>query len=70
MSVFAQRMGTSTTGASLILGGTFSAEPTTVANKGIRDRITSAANRQFLYTSSLLMKCVIVHKYTHYLFPL
>lgn len=45
MSVFAQRMGTSTTGASLILGGTFSAEPTTVANKGIRDRITSAANR-------------------------
>ncbi|XVF43562.1 hypothetical protein PTKIN_Ptkin02bG0049800 [Pterospermum kingtungense] len=45
MSVFAQRMGTSTTGASLILGGTFSREQTTVLNQGIRDKITSAANR-------------------------
>ncbi|XWS63976.1 hypothetical protein CRYUN_Cryun06bG0147500 [Craigia yunnanensis] len=45
MSVFAQRMGTSATGASLILGGTFSPEQTTVLNQGIRDKITSAANR-------------------------
>ncbi|XP_052204518.1 nuclear pore complex protein NUP155 [Diospyros lotus] len=45
MSVFAQRMNTSTTGASLILGGTFSLEQTTVFNQGVRDKITSAANR-------------------------
>lgn len=45
MSVFAQRMGTSATGASLILGRTFSKEQTTVINQGIRDKITSAANR-------------------------
>ncbi|XP_024046388.1 nuclear pore complex protein NUP155 isoform X2 [Citrus clementina] len=45
MSVFAKRMGTSATGASLILGGTFSADQTTVINQGIRDKITSAANR-------------------------
>ncbi|XP_057963326.1 nuclear pore complex protein NUP155 [Malania oleifera] len=45
MSIFAQRMGTSATGASLILGGTFSLEQTTVVNQGVRDRITSAANR-------------------------
>ncbi|XP_043808453.1 nuclear pore complex protein NUP155 isoform X2 [Manihot esculenta] len=45
MSVFAQRMGTTTSGASLILGGTFSQEQTTVINQGIRDKITSAANR-------------------------
>lgn len=45
MSVYAQRMGTSATGASLILGGAFSMEQTTTLNQGIRDRITSAANR-------------------------
>ncbi|KAJ6768823.1 NUCLEAR PORE COMPLEX PROTEIN NUP155 [Salix koriyanagi] len=45
MSVFAQRMGTSTAGASLILGGSFSVEQTAVINQGIRDKITSAANR-------------------------
>ncbi|XP_022733067.1 nuclear pore complex protein NUP155-like isoform X2 [Durio zibethinus] len=45
MSVFAQRMGTSATDASLILGGAFSPEQTTVLNRGIRDKITSAANR-------------------------
>ncbi|OMO93980.1 Nucleoporin protein [Corchorus olitorius] len=45
MSVFAQKMGTSSTGASLILGGTFSLEQRTVLNQGIRDKITSAANR-------------------------
>lgn len=45
MSVFAQRIGTSATGASLILGGTFSLEQTAVINQGVRDKITSAANR-------------------------
>lgn len=45
MYAFAKRMGTSATGASLILGGTFSLEKTTVINQGIRDKITSAANR-------------------------
>lgn len=45
MSVFAQRMGTSAAGASLILGGTFSLKQTAVINQGIRDKITSAANR-------------------------
>ncbi|KAL7149542.1 hypothetical protein ABFS83_05G048200 [Erythranthe nasuta] len=45
MSVFAQRMGTSTAGASLILGGPFSLGQTTVLNQGVRDKITSAANR-------------------------
>ncbi|KAA8532507.1 hypothetical protein F0562_032677 [Nyssa sinensis] len=45
MSVFAQRIGTSATGASLILGGTFSLEQTTIINQGVRDKITSAANR-------------------------
>ncbi|KAF3432114.1 hypothetical protein FNV43_RR26853 [Rhamnella rubrinervis] len=45
MSVFAHRMGTSTTGASLILGGTFSLDQMTVINQGVRDKITSAANR-------------------------
>lgn len=45
MSVFAQRIGTSATGASLILGGTFSLGQTAVINQGVRDKITSAANR-------------------------
>ncbi|GLT96738.1 hypothetical protein SLE2022_143410 [Rubroshorea leprosula] len=45
MSVFAQRMGTSATGTSLLLGGAFSLEQTGVINQGIRDKITSAANR-------------------------
>ncbi|KAI4313702.1 hypothetical protein L6164_026659 [Bauhinia variegata] len=44
MSVFAQRMGTTATGASLILGGGFSLERT-IVNQSIRDKITSAANR-------------------------
>lgn len=51
MSVFAQRMGTSTTGASLILGGTFSMEKTAVIHQGVRDKITSAANRCILLYS-------------------
>ena len=45
MSVFAQRVGTSAIGASLILGGTFSLDQTAVINQGVRDKITSAANR-------------------------
>ncbi|XVE85482.1 hypothetical protein DITRI_Ditri17bG0094000 [Diplodiscus trichospermus] len=44
MSVFTQRIGTGATGP-LVLGGTFSMEQTTVLNQGIRDKITSAANR-------------------------
>lgn len=45
MSDLGQRMGTSVTGASLILGGPFSYGHTTVVNQGVRDKITSAANR-------------------------
>ncbi|KAK6921602.1 Nucleoporin, Nup133/Nup155-like, C-terminal [Dillenia turbinata] len=45
MSFFAQRVGTSATGASLILGGAFSVDQTSLINHGIRDKITSAANR-------------------------
>ncbi|CAL5428230.1 unnamed protein product [Camellia sinensis] len=45
MSVFAQRMNASTTGASLILVETFSLEQTTIFYEGVRDKITSAANR-------------------------
>ncbi|XP_071902048.1 nuclear pore complex protein NUP155-like isoform X1 [Coffea arabica] len=45
MSVFAHRMSTSATGASLILGGTFSFGQTTTINQGVRDKISSAANR-------------------------
>ncbi|XP_043704564.1 nuclear pore complex protein NUP155-like [Telopea speciosissima] len=45
MSVLGQRMGTSATGASLILGGALSLEQTSVINQGVRDKITSAANR-------------------------
>ncbi|KAK4423387.1 Nuclear pore complex protein [Sesamum alatum] len=45
MSIFAQKMGTSAAGASLILGGPFSLGHTTVLNQGVRDKITSAANR-------------------------
>lgn len=45
MSIFAQRMGTSPAGASLILGGSFSLGQTAFVNQGVRDKITSAANR-------------------------
>ncbi|CAM8876478.1 unnamed protein product [Rhodiola kirilowii] len=45
MSVFAQRMGTSSFGASLILGGSFSLEKTSSISQGIRDKIASLANR-------------------------
>ncbi|KVI05446.1 Nucleoporin, Nup133/Nup155-like, C-terminal, partial [Cynara cardunculus var. scolymus] len=45
VSVSARGMGTSSTGASLILRGTFSMDQRTSINHGIRDKITSAANR-------------------------
>ncbi|KAL5699380.1 hypothetical protein ACHQM5_030294 [Ranunculus cassubicifolius] len=45
MSVLGQRMGTSATGASLILGGSFSVERTAAFSRGARDKIISAANR-------------------------
>lgn len=60
MSVFAQRMGTSTAGASLILGGSFSVEQTAVINQGIRDRITSAANRSACPLKSQLLVAFIL----------
>ncbi|XP_068659840.1 nuclear pore complex protein NUP155 [Aristolochia californica] len=44
-SVLAHKFGTSTSGASLILGGTFRMEEAGVVNQGIRDKIASAANR-------------------------
>nr|XP_043628932.1 nuclear pore complex protein NUP155 isoform X2 [Erigeron canadensis] len=45
VSVSARGMGTSPMGASLILRGTFSMDQRTAINHGIRDKITSAANR-------------------------
>ncbi|KAI3733777.1 hypothetical protein L6452_13233 [Arctium lappa] len=45
VSVSARGMSTSSTGASLILRGTFSMDQRTAINHGIRDKITSAANR-------------------------
>lgn len=57
MSVVAQRMGTSTTGASLILSGGFSLERT-VVNQGVRDKIASAANR---LTSYIYLFLLLVH---------
>lgn len=45
MSVLAHNMGTTTTGASLIFRGALSLEQTAVINQGIRDKITSLANR-------------------------
>ncbi|RYR17778.1 hypothetical protein Ahy_B03g062459 [Arachis hypogaea] len=44
MSVYSQRMGASASGSSLILGSGFPLERT-VVSQGIRDKITSAANR-------------------------
>ncbi|XP_031491794.1 nuclear pore complex protein NUP155 [Nymphaea colorata] len=45
VSIVAQRMGTSSTGAKLIYGGLLTSEQTTAINQGIRDKIVSAANR-------------------------
>ncbi|KAJ0981266.1 hypothetical protein J5N97_009521 [Dioscorea zingiberensis] len=45
MSIFANRMDTTTVGASFIFGGRSTLEQTTVVNQGIRDKITSALNR-------------------------
>lgn len=44
MSIYSHRMGTGATGSSIIIGGGFSLERT-VASQGIRDKITSVANR-------------------------
>lgn len=44
-SALAYRMGTTTAGASIIFSGTLALEHTTVINQGIRDKITTAANR-------------------------
>lgn len=54
MTVFAQRMGTSAAGASLILGGPFALGQTTVVNQSVRDKITSASNRSVLFPSTLI----------------
>ncbi|KAI3696314.1 hypothetical protein L1987_79326 [Smallanthus sonchifolius] len=44
-SISARRMGSSPIGASLVLRGTLSLDQRTAINHGIRDKITSAANR-------------------------
>uniref|UniRef100_A0A803KU81 Nuclear pore complex protein NUP155 n=1 Tax=Chenopodium quinoa TaxID=63459 RepID=A0A803KU81_CHEQI len=44
MSIFAQTIGTSSVGASLVLG-TYLPDQTAGGNQGVRDKITSAANR-------------------------
>jgi nuclear pore complex protein Nup155 len=44
MSIYSHRMGAGAPGSSLVLGGGFSLERT-VASQGIRDKITSVANR-------------------------
>jgi len=75
MSVYSQRIGSSATGhSSLILGGGFSSERA-IASQGIRDKITSAANRfSLLYTfiysyyrSSLFVGMVFYNRFFCYL---
>ncbi|KAG0501951.1 hypothetical protein HPP92_002023 [Vanilla planifolia] len=45
MSFLAERLGTTTAGASFMLGGTKVVEHTSIIQKGIRDKIASATNR-------------------------
>lgn len=45
LAALAQRMGTSASGASLILGGVLTSEQTASINQGIKDKIISAATR-------------------------
>ncbi|AQL08475.1 Nuclear pore complex protein NUP155 [Zea mays] len=45
ISVIAHRLGTTSTGASIFLDGTFSLNQTGTANQGARDKIISLANR-------------------------
>lgn len=52
MSIFAQRMGTSSAGASLILGGPFALGQTSVMNQGVRDKISSASNRYMAFPNT------------------
>ena len=46
LSILANKMGTTTAGASYIFGGSF-LEQATIVNQGIRDKVASAANRSF-----------------------
>lgn len=46
MSVLSDRMGSSPTRSSLILGGSFALENKAALNQGARDKIANAANRQ------------------------
>lgn len=63
MSVFAQRMGTSSFGASLILGGSFSVEQTANISQGTRDKIASLANKsvpcRHIFTT--ILQCILLH---------
>ncbi|KAF5777211.1 hypothetical protein HanXRQr2_Chr12g0533001 [Helianthus annuus] len=54
-SVSACRMGSSPIGASLVLRGTFSLDQRTAINHGIRDKITSAANRYMTEVTRLAL---------------
>jgi len=45
LAILANKMGTTTAGASYVFGGNFSLEQTTIVNQGLRDKIASAANR-------------------------
>ncbi|MFS7992913.1 putative nucleoporin, nucleoporin, nucleoporin, subdomain 2 [Helianthus anomalus] len=54
-SVSARRMGSSPIGASLVLRGTFSLDQRTAINHGIRDKITSAANRYMTEVTRLAL---------------
>ncbi|KAH0451286.1 hypothetical protein IEQ34_018585 [Dendrobium chrysotoxum] len=45
MLVLADKLGTTTTGASFMFGGTSALEQTSILQKGIRDKIVSATNR-------------------------
>lgn len=69
MSFFAQRIGTNASGASLILGGTFSSNQTTVINQGFRDKITSAANRSNRYNLSSSLSPFFLFSFSPSLFP-
>lgn len=63
ISVFAQRMDTSVAGASLILGGTFSLGQTAAFSQGVRDKITSAANRYSFLQFAVYRPCFIIENY-------
>lgn len=62
MSIYSHRMGTGATGSSIILGGGFSLERT-VASQGIRDKITSVANRLTSLYFYVYSHCFIFSKF-------